>query len=122
MNKHVFEKIAKLEKTELSEVKVDLALADDVKKSYQSAINARKKSFDIMQNLKKSVDIATKDIQNVINENQNALTVFDKFDAAAKALGIPAPKEIIDQKTNIQDGLKGQLAMYVKQLQSIKIS
>lgn len=36
MNKHVFKKIAELEKTQLSEVKVELALVDDLKKALTS--------------------------------------------------------------------------------------
>jgi hypothetical protein len=122
MNKFVFKKVAELTaNTELSEVKVDLALADDVKKAYAAAIAARKKSFDEMSALQKKVAEVQKTMQGLVKANQDALPMFDKFDAAAKALGLEVPKEILDQKQNIKDGLSGSLAMYTKNLGSIRL-
>lgn len=123
MNKFVFKKVAELttEKTELSEVKVDLALVDDVKKAYADAIAARKKSFDEMSALQKRITESLKSMQGLVKANEAALPVFDKFETAAKALGIDVPKEILDQKQNIKDGLKGSLAMYIKNLSSIRL-
>lgn len=122
MNKFVFKKVAELttEKTELSEVKVDLALADDVKKAYAAAIQARKKSFDQVDALQKKVNEAKKIMQDLIKTNEAALPVFEKFETAAKSLGVPVPKEILDQKQNIIDGLKGNLAMYMKTLNATR--
>jgi hypothetical protein len=81
MNKHVFEKIAKLEKTELSEVKVDLALADDLKKAendFKSAIAEfgplKEKYFQAKNNLDKQGDLA--------------YNVADKYMKAAQELGL----------------------------------
>ena len=122
MNKNVLNKLAKIDsKVELAEVKVDLALIDDVKKAYADAITARKKSFDEMQLVGKKVQETTKIIQDIISVNQNAISAIEKFETAAKSIGIDVPKEIIDQKKNIQDGLKGTLANYIKNLGSIKL-
>ena len=122
MNKFVFKKVSELTaNTELSEVQVELALADDVKKAYAAAIAARKKSFDEMSALQKKVAEVQKTMQGLVKANQDALPMFDKFDAAAKALGLEVPKEILDQKQNIKDGLSGSLAMYTKNLGSIRL-
>ena len=122
MNKNVLKKLSKIEsKVELAEVKVDLALIDDVKKAYADAIAARKKSFDEMQLVGKKVQEATKMIQDIIAINEGAISAFDKFEVAAKSIGIDVPKDIIDQKKNIQEGLKGTLPKYIKNLGAIKL-
>jgi hypothetical protein len=121
MNKSVLDKLSKFEKNvELAEVKVDLALVDDVKKAYKDAIDARKKSFDEMQVVQKAVMDGLKKQQELAKINENSIPVFERFEAAAKSLGVDIPKEILDQKKNIQDGLKGTFAKYVKTLQSFK--
>lgn len=122
MNKNVLNKLAKIEsKVELSEMKVDLALIDDVKKSYADAIAARKRSFDEMQLVGKKIIEAAKIMQDIIKINEGAISAFDKFEVAAKSIGIDVPKDILDQKKNIQEGLKGTLAKYTKNLNSIKL-
>ncbi len=109
-------------KTELGKHEVNLALADDVKKAYTEAIAARKKAFDIMQKIKADTATALKQLNDIKAANQKALPIFDKYEAAAKELGLALPAEIKQQKENIQDGLKGALTSYSKTLESIKIS
>jgi hypothetical protein len=122
MNKNVIEKMyACSDKVELSEVSVELALIDDVKAAYKTAIDARKKSFDEMQLLGKKVQETLKTMQGLVKSNEDALPAFEKFETAAKSLGIDVPKDIVDQKKNIQDGLKGTLATYIKNLNAIKL-
>jgi len=109
-------------KTELGTHEVNLALADDVKKAYTEAIAARKKAFDIMQKIKADTATALKQLNDIKAANQKTLPIFDRYEAAAKELGLPLPAEIKQQKENIQDGLKGALTSYSKTLESIKIS
>jgi hypothetical protein len=109
-------------KTELGTHEVNLALADDVKKAYNEAIASRKKAFDIMQKIKADTATALKQLNDIKATNQKALPIFDKYEAAAKELGLPLPAEVKQQKENIQDGLKGALTSYSKTLESIKIS
>jgi actin-like ATPase involved in cell morphogenesis len=120
----MFKKIASIEseKMELGKHEVNLAIADDVKKSYNEAITARKKAFDIMQKIKAETATALKQLNDIKAINQKALPIFDKFEVAAKELGLPLPAEIKQQKENIQEGLKGALTSYSKTLESIKIS
>jgi hypothetical protein len=112
---------SKLFKTDLATQKVDLAINDDVQKAYAQAIAARKKSLDVYMAAKKAVDDALVELKNLRGINEAALPIFAKFDALIKELGIPYPQQIADQKSNIQDGLKGSLANYVKKLESAKL-
>jgi TRAP-type uncharacterized transport system substrate-binding protein len=118
--KTVFEKLFK-EETQLASHEVDLALVDNVKKAYLDAIAARKKSFDEYQKLKPILANALKMQLDLQKANQDSIPIFDTYEKAVKELGISIPKEIADQKKNIQDGLKGTFAQYVKTLQSIKL-
>ena len=118
---NIIGKISVVTKTELKQHHIELALADDVKKAYNDAIAARKKSLDEYQKLKPLIASALKMQNDLKALNDNALTVFAKFEQAAKDLGIQMPKDVIDQKTNIQDGLKGSIAAQIKALQSIKL-
>ena len=111
----------KLFKTELATQKVELALNDDVQKAFNDAIAARKKSLDVYTAAKKAVDEALAEMKNLKAINENALPIFAKFDALIKELGIPYPPQIADQKSNIQDGLKGSFANYTKKLESAKL-
>ena len=111
----------KLFKTELANHKVELALNDDVQKAFNDAIAARKKSLDVYTAAKKAVDDAVAEMKRLKAINENALPVFAKFDALIKELGIPYPPQIADQKSNIQDGLKGSFANYTKKLESAKL-
>jgi hypothetical protein len=108
-------------KTELSTHEVSLAIADDVKKAYANAIAARKKSFDEYQKLKPILAAALKMQLDLQKANQDSIPIFDTYEKAVKDLGIDVPKEILQQKQNIQEGLKGTFVQYVKALQSIKL-
>lgn len=120
--REVLKKVSDIEnnKTELASHKVDLGIAEDVKKAYTDAIAARKKSFDIMQKFKGDTMAALKQLNDMKSMNEAALPIFARYEAAAKELGLPLPAEISQQKQNIQDGLKGTLASYPKTLASIK--
>ena len=117
--KTVFNRL--FQKEELASQKVELALNDDIAKAYKQAIDARKKSADVYFNAKKAIESAVSEIKNLRAVNQSALDTFGKFDALVKELGIPYPQEQASQKQNIQDGLKGTFASYVKSLESIKL-
>lgn len=117
--KNVFGKL--FAKTELASQKVDLALNDDVQKNYNSAIAARKKSADVYFTAKKAIENAITEIKSLKSINENALATFSKFDALVKELGIPYPPEQLNQKNNIQDGLKGSFAQQIKSLESAKL-
>ena len=122
MNKNVLSKLSKIEsKVELAEVKVDLALIDDVNKAHSSAITAQEKGWDEMLMLKKKVQETLKTVQDAVNIHKDALVNFDKFDAAAKSLGIEVPKQVIAQRQYVENGLKKILPDYIKALNSIKI-
>lgn len=112
---------SKLFKTELGTQKVDLALNDDVQKNYNNAIAARKKSADVYFTAKKAVENAIAEIKSLRATNEDALSTFSKFDALVKELGIPYPPEQLNQKNNIQDGLKGSFAQQIKSLESAKL-
>ncbi len=107
--------------TQLETHEVDLAMADDVKKAYAAAIAARKKSFDEYQKLRPLLANALKMQLDLQKLNQDAVPIFDRYEQAVKELGLDLPKEIVQQKQNVQDGLKGTFAQYVKALQSIKL-
>ena len=108
-------------KTKLASQKVELAINDDVKKSYNEAIAARKKSLDVYNSAKSTVANALTELKNLKAINENSLPVFAKFEALIKELGIPMPQEIAAQKQNIQDGLKGSFSVYIKGLESAKL-
>ena len=118
--KTVYEKLFSNQTTELAKHEVELAIADDLKKAYDEAIAGRKKSFDIMQKIKADTLAAVKQLNDVKKINENALPIFAKYETAVKELGLPLPAEIVNQKKNIQDGLKGTLTSYIKTLESIK--
>jgi hypothetical protein len=109
------------QKTELATQRVDLAINDDVKKYYNDAISARKKSLDVYNSAKSAVQTAVSELKSLKAINEDALPIFAKFEALVKELGIPMPSEIAAQKQNIQDGLKGTFALYIKNLESAKL-
>lgn len=118
--KTVYDKLFS-EKTELAKHEVELAIADDIKKAYNDAIVARKRSFEEYQKLKPLIASALKLQLELKSANDRALPIFDKYELAVKELGLTVPPEIVNQKKNIQEGLKGTFAQYVKALQSIKL-
>jgi len=103
------------------ETNVQFAINDDVKKNYDKAISARKQSLDVYNNAKSSISKAITELKSFKTINEDALNTFVKFDALIKELGIPYPPEQAAQKANIQDGLKGTLATYIKALESAKL-
>lgn len=88
MNKHVFEKIAKLEKTELSEVKVDLALIDELKKG----VAELNKILGEEESLKNKLNQLKQEGQSLISRSQTSKktlqSFMQKFETSAKDLGI----------------------------------
>ena len=118
--KTVYEKLF-TEKVELAKHEVELAIADDLKKAYNDAIAARKKSGEEYQKLKPIIAAALRMQVELKASNESALPIFDKYEAAVKELGLPLPDELVNQKKNIQDGLKGTFSQFIKALQSIKL-
>jgi hypothetical protein len=126
MNKHVFEKIAKLGKTELSEVKVDLALVDDLanlgKEALQiskdllaSTSNADKMKME-MEKIKQQFDAEVKNVAKFYNAAAKFQTkeskVYEKANKAAQDLGlkidaIPGFKAYWDNSMNVNSAING---------------
>ncbi len=119
--KTVYEKLFSNQVTELAKHEVELAIADDLKKAYNDAIAARKKSGEEYQKLKPIIAAALRMQMELKASNESALPIFDKYEAAVKELGLPLPAELVNQKKNIQDGLKGTFSQFIKALQSIKL-
>ena len=99
MNKHVFEKIAKLEKTELSEVKVDLALTDDMTayiKGYDKFVKEAdglvQRAQRLSSELKDTAAAIFKYSDLGLSMSQDVSNMLAKFEQQAKDLGID-PKE-----------------------------
>lgn len=108
-------------KVELAKHEVQLGLAEDVKAAYKNAIDARKKSFDEYQKLKPIIASALKVQLDLRKINEDAIAIYNKYEEAAKQLGLALPDNIKGEKENIQGGLKGTFVQYVKALQSIKL-
>jgi uncharacterized protein YhaN len=104
MNKFVFKKVAELttEKTELSEVKVDLALVDELKKTL-SEFNKVSSDDDLLRS--KYNQLKT-EAQTIITRSETSKKAFenfiDKFKIAAKDLGIN-PDSSIDYGIAIEN-------------------
>ena len=107
-------------KTELAKYEVELALNDDVKKAFTEAIAARKNVVNIMQKIKAETATALKQLNDIKSVNQKSIDLFDKYELAAKNLGLALPDEIKQQKKNIQDGLTTILVSYPKILESVQ--
>lgn len=99
MNKFVFKKVAELttEKTELAEVKVDLALVDDIK----AYTNGYAKFFTELQGLQKRGDRLKAELNDTISAiykwgelgksmADDMASLLVEFEKQAKALGIDA--------------------------------
>jgi hypothetical protein len=119
IKKEIFSRIVELNTRQ--EKRVELAVNDDLQKAYTAAINARKSSSDVYLNAKKAVESALQEIKSLKAINENFLPIYQKFEAMIKELGIPMPKEIENQKQNIQDGLKGTFTQFEKNLQQSKL-
>lgn len=119
IKKEIFSRIVELNTRQ--EKRVELAVNDDLQKAYTAAINARKSSSDVYLNAKKAVESALQEIKSLKAINENFLPIYQKFEAMIKELGIPMPKEVENQKQNIQDGLKGTFTQFEKNLQQSKL-
>lgn len=96
MNKNVLNKLSKIEsKVELAEVKVDLALMDDIKKLHQQSIDLKKKASPYE---KEALDISNRarvivgamgDIDKETSKIEStAQQVFNNFKKQASDLGL----------------------------------
>lgn len=100
--KSVFKKVAELEKTELSEVKVDLALVDDLKTALNSVTAYNKEIKSLSENANKLNQIFTKAKQekdtlqkkyesnksNYSSVSKQLDVLFKNLSTQAKELGI----------------------------------
>ncbi len=104
MNKHVFKKIAELEKTQLSEVNVELALIDDLQKlkdTYSKiAIDAIKTKTSIQNEVKGLIA----QLEKAKEAKDNAIKKNEVVKSAAKNIGIevPAISKEIDNADNFK--------------------
>jgi hypothetical protein len=123
MNKHVFKKIAELEKTQLSEVNVELALIDDFNKEINEGVligdklkkimTENQKDADIIKKMQNELDKSKKDLQAKLNLAKNYIAqlkaIKNRTDKSyieivnkASQLGFDYPKSI-DTNKNILD-------------------
>lgn len=106
MNKHVFEKIAKLEKTELSEVKVDLALVDDIQKAFVASQKELTRAEAEKKKIVAAIDaVKTSYRQNAI-QSQQVLEMYKTFETQAKNLGVEVPANVAKFKTDAEAAIK----------------
>jgi cell wall assembly regulator SMI1 len=121
--KSVMAKVAGIEqeKIELASQKIELGLAEDVKKAYQVAINTRKSHTQKYQELKRIVEQTKKDLDMYKRMNEEALATFNKYEMAAKELGLSLPADVLNNKKNIEEGLKTQFTVYDKNIKGIKL-
>lgn len=122
MNKNVIEKMyAGSDKVELSEVSVELALADDMKKAYDlsfkelaNASAASKKvlaSLDELGTAHRQAAIASKQVNDI----------YDTMTKQAKDLGVELPANIVKMNTDATANLKDSQAKMVN-VQNLKKS
>jgi hypothetical protein len=122
MNKHVFEKIAKLEKTELSEIDVELASAKDLNALYGKAVSMANNLLGgvpaRMDDLKKYLMETEKQAVKLIGDLDGALIDFEKV---TRELGIDAKqnKTYNDSKKELEALYKGTQDI-TKVLQALK--
>ena len=99
---------------------IELGLADDVKKAYAAAISARKSANESYGTISAFLKEVNAKLNDAKNKSESALQVIERFEKAAKDLGVDIPAEVKNQKQNIQDGLKGTIAIYTKKVESFK--
>lgn len=122
MNKNVLNKLSKIEsKVELAEVKVDLAVIEDIKKLQisankieENALNELKKAISILDNASKLYDTANKSAILVINE-------INKARGMSKELGIELPANI-ESIANYYGQAVGDWSAYARQINSFSQS
>jgi hypothetical protein len=96
MNKNVLKKLSNIEsKVELAEVKVDLALMDDLMKATTALNNESKKSDQLRKdiavssfNLKQSKKALLNQINGLDSAINNILEISNKIETASKELGV----------------------------------
>jgi hypothetical protein len=121
MNKNVLNKLSKIEsKVELAEVKVDLALVDDVKAAYKDGQASFKNAFDTMMILRKQVDNSLKGVEDSLKRSRDVMVILDKYEAAVKELGMPLPKDFVDQRDYIKGHIQKVFPDMIKMLRTIK--
>jgi hypothetical protein len=100
MNKHVFKKIAELEKTQLSEVNVELGLIDDFEKAnseslstYSDWLNSDKPINNLISELKKYANDSISNLNKYKTQIDSSKVLIAKIENMYNELGI-------DIKTN----------------------
>ncbi len=100
MNKHVFKKIAELEKTNLSEVKIELGLIDDFEKAnsealstYSDWLNSDKPINNLISELKKYANDSISNLNKYKKQIDTSKVFIAKIENMYNELGI-------DIKTN----------------------
>ena len=107
MNK-VFSKLAKEDKkTELASEKVELALLDDVKKTYKAVTNLRKKAEEDLAKSKRSAIMG----DSMIKEFKADANKVEKL---AKELGIPVKDINLQQLVKEVDSAEKQFDAIIK--------
>jgi hypothetical protein len=121
--KSVMAKLAGIEKerSELASHKIELALIDDVKKAYTAAENAKLDAIDARNNMNKLIQKNQGIITNSLNVTANAVQAFDKFEAAAKELGVEIPANIAEQKKQVIGWNKTFIPAFKKAFDAIKL-
>jgi flagellar biosynthesis chaperone FliJ len=93
MNKHVFKKIAELEKTELSEIQIELGVIDDVGKEVKGImdeiLNAKAKYQNAVTEIRSKAD-------KTINAYSKIQDKLEKIEKQINDLGIVAPQNFND--------------------------
>jgi len=102
--KKVNEKLfGKTNKTELAAQKIELALVDDFKSSFDKANNNNE---SIGQSLIKSLSKAESDYKQNLQQLQNSKKIGDDLLSKAKDLGIDLPAQIINRYKTIDVMIK----------------
>ena len=104
----------------LSSDKVELGIKQDAEGAYSEAITKRKAANDLYSSLLAEVQKRLVAIDEARKASETALEVLNKYEAAAKELGLEAPATVKQQRQNLQEGLKGTLTVYKKKLESFK--
>jgi hypothetical protein len=100
MNKQVFEKIAKLGKTELSEVKVELAtIYDDLEGSIKQANQGVIKALELKSQ-------AAKLTKESIDKNKELIKELNKVEPLIKQIGLDSElKKVQDAKNKVNGNI-----------------
>jgi hypothetical protein len=119
--KSVYNRLFAEDKVELAAERIELALIDDVKKAYTAAENARLDVFDARNNMNRLIQKNQGIVENSLKVTANSVQVFEKFEAAAKQLGVEIPANIAAQKKQIIDWNKTNIPSFKKAFDAIKL-